>query len=227
MFKNLVNIIAAPKDAFTSLKEKPTVLVPLLLVILAVASLQWGYFNAVEREFLIEELIVQQQAVANVSDDQLRANLENLTPQRLAIQSAVSTAIFLTIILALYSGYLSLISKFTYDEIRYKQWFSLSCWTAVPVIFTAIAGWVLILTNSDGMIGTSEIQVLSLNNLIFHSEGNFNTLLDNLTIITFWSLALTLLGYRQWTGKSTSKSSAIILAPYVLIYGIWAVFILT
>lgn len=227
MLKNFINIFAAPGEAFTSLKEKPTVLVPLLLMILSVASLQWGYFNHVDRDFMIEELIVQQQAVVNVPEDQLRANLENLSPRTIAIQSSVSVAIFLTLIVLIYSGYLSLISKFTYDEIRYRQWLSLTCWTGLPVIFTVLAGWITILTNSDGMISTRDIQALSLNNLVFNTEGPFATMLNNLSIITFWSLALSTLGYKQWTGKSLGKSATIIVAPYVLIYGVWAVFIIT
>jgi len=74
MFKNLINILAAPKETFISIKEKPTVLFPLLLSVLALISVQWGYFNIVDRDFLIEELIVQAQAFVDVPEDQLRAN---------------------------------------------------------------------------------------------------------------------------------------------------------
>lgn len=227
MFSNLINILTSPKEAFVSLKEKPTVLVPLLLIVLSLASLQWGYFNAVDREFLIDQLVEQSQAFANAPEDQIRENLENIPPSRLAIQSAVSIVIIFPLIMMLYAGYLSLISKFTYDEIRFKQWFSLSAWTGLPSIFIALAGWVVILTNSDGMIGATDIQPLSLNSLIFQTDGPFAGMLSNLNLLQFWSLALSALGYQHWTGKSLSKSTTIVIAPYVVIYTVWSIIILT
>ena len=197
MFRNFINILAAPKEAFISIKEKPTVLFPLLLAVFALVSVQWGYFNVVDTDFLIEQLIAQAQGFVNVPEDQLRANYEDLSTNRLTIQAAVSIAILIPLIMVIYSGYLSLISKFTYDEIRFKQWFSLSAWTGLPVIFAALAGWVVILTNSDGMIATSDIQPLSLNTLIFHTEGPFSSMLSNLNLIQIWSLALSTFGYQQ------------------------------
>ena len=227
MFNNLINILTSPKEAFVSIKEKPTVLVPLLLIVLSLASLQWGYFNAVDREFLIDELVEQAQAFANAPEREVRENLENITPSRLAIQSAVSIAIIMPLLMMLYAGYLSLISKFTYDEIRFKQWFSLSAWTGLPSLFIALAGWGVILTNSDGLIGTTDIQPLSLNSLIFQTQGPFESMLSSLNLLQLWSLALSALGYQHWTGKSLAKSTTIVIAPYVVIYAVWSIIVLT
>lgn len=226
MFKNLINIIAGPKEAFTSIREKPTVLVPLLLIALLTASVQWGYFQIVDREFLIDQLIAQQQAFVNVPEDQLRAGLENANTNTMAIQSVVGVLIVIPLIMALYAGYLALISKFTYDEIRYKQWLSLVVWTGIPSLFVAIAGWVVLLTNSGGMIALTEINPLTLNNLIFQSEGRFAGLLSGMDLTQIWSVTLMVLGYKQWTGKSGIKSASIILAPYLVIIGIIVLVIL-
>ena len=226
MLNNLINIISGPKEAFINIKDKPTVLVPLLLIAVLTASVQWGYFNAVDRDFLIEQLIAQQQAIVNIPEDQLRTAMENVTTNRLVIQSVLSVLIVVPLIMALYAGYLALISKFTYDEIRYKQWFSLVCWTGIPAIFVAIAGWVVIFTNTDGMITLQEINPLTLNTLIFQTEGRFASLLNAINLAQVWSVVLMVLGYKQWTGKSGVKSTAIILAPYLVIIGIVVLVIL-
>lgn len=226
MFNNLINILTSPKDAYTAIREKPTVLVPLLLITLLTASVQWGYFQMVDREFLIDQLIAQQQAFVNIPEDQLRAGLENASTQAMAIQSVIGVLIVIPLIMALYAGYLALISKFTYDEIRYKQWFSLVVWTGIPSLFVAIAGWVVLLTNSDGMISLTAINPLTLNNLIFQSEGRFAGLLSGMDLTQIWSITLMVLGYKQWTGKSGIKSASIILAPYLVIIGIIVLVIL-
>ena len=220
MFNNLINILTSPAEAFKSIREKPAVLVPLLLITLLTASVQWGYFHTVDRDFMIDQLIEQQLAIVNVPEDQLRTRLENVTPNRLAIQSAVSVIFVVPLILSIFAGYLSLISKFTYDEIRFRQWFSLLCWTGIPALFAVLAGWVVILMNNDGLISLQQIKPLTLNSLVFQSEGRFASLLNNIDLTQIWSVALMVLGYSQWTGKSPVKSAVIVLAPYLIIIAI-------
>lgn len=220
MLGNFINILTAPKDAFSSIQAKPTVLVPLVLIALLTASVQYGYYQVVDRDFLIEQLIEQTQRVVNVPEDQLRANFENTSMTRISMQTIISVLIFIPLVMCLYAGYLSLISKFTYDEIRYKQWLSLAAWCGIPSLFVAIAGWVVLLTNSDGLIGLQDINPLSLNNLVFRSEGRFAGLLSGIDLTQIWSVTLMVLGYKQWTGKSGLRSTITILAPYLVIIGI-------
>jgi hypothetical protein len=227
MIKTLINIISSPTEAFISIKEKPTVLLPLLLILIFAASMQYGYFNAVDPEFLIDQTVEQAAALTNQPESQIRESLADIDSDSIMIQSIISVIIIVPLIMAFYAGYLSLISKFTYDEIRFKQWYSLNCWTGILSIFSAIAGWVVILTNSDGMIAQMEIIPLSLNNLIFQTTGPFQTMLSQLHVIQIWTLGLLSMGYANWTGKSLGKSVAIVVAPYVVIYGIWSIIILT
>jgi len=144
MFSNFINILTSPKDAFTAIRTSPTVLVPLVLIAALTTSVQYGYYQVVDRDFLIEQLIEQTQRVVNVPEDQLRANFENTSMNRISMQTIISVLVFIPLVMTLYAGYLSLISKFTYDEIRFKQWFSLVCWTGIPALFVAIAGWVVL-----------------------------------------------------------------------------------
>lgn len=221
MFNNLINIITAPKEVFVSLKDKPTVLFPLLLIIILAASVQYGYFHFVDRDFLIDQLVEQARSVfSGAPASQIRERIENRSTNAMAIQSMVGTMIFIPLIMLIYAGYLSLVSKFTYDEISFKQWFSLTCWTGIPAVFGALAGWVVLLSSSDGMITLQQVRPLSLNNLIFQTEGSFRSLLSNTDLTQFWSLVLVVLGYMQWTGKSAVKSALIAIAPYLVIVGI-------
>jgi len=41
VFKNLINILTAPNDAFAVIRDKPTILVPLLLIAILTASVQY------------------------------------------------------------------------------------------------------------------------------------------------------------------------------------------
>src|SRR5690606_41279825 len=132
----------------------------------------------------------------------------------------ISTALILFIILSLNAWYLSFMSKSSFNQIGWRHWMSLVCWTGVPVIFVAIASWVSMLSIPNGLITLADINPLSFQSLL-NTETN-STLLQNLNIVQLWSMALLVMGYKAWTGKSVASSALIVLAPYVLIYGTWA-----
>lgn len=226
MFQNLINIITAPQAAFDSLKEKPTALMPLLLIIALSGGMQILYFANIDLDFLIDQLVIQSQAFINIPENELRESLADTNPITQGISSAIAIAIFLPLITAIMAGYLSFVSKFTSDEIGFKRWFCLAAWTSVVTIFAAIAGIAVVLMSADGMIALSQLQALSLNSLIFQTTGPFKTLLSSLDITQLWALVLLILGYKSWTGKTLASSICIGGAPYFLIYGIWALIIL-
>jgi hypothetical protein len=225
MFQNLINIVAAPQSAFDSLKEKRSALFPLLLLVLITGLTQFLYFTNVDPDFLIDQLIEQMSGLP-IPEAELREGLEQSSPADGRIQSAISAAIFVPIMMALYAAYMSMTSKFTGDEIGFKRWFSLVAWTSVPVVFSALAGILVVLMSSDGMIALTDLKPFSLNNLIFHTTGSFRSLLSALDITQIWSAVLMILGYKNWTGKSGIGSGIVVLLPYILIYGIWALIII-
>jgi hypothetical protein len=70
------------------------------------------------------------------------------------------------------------------------------------------------------------MQPLSLNELVFHrtmSQPGYS-LLSSLGLVQVVSLWLTYVGIKTWSGRSTTYCLVFTLAPYVVIYGIWALF---
>lgn len=114
-----------------------------------------------------------------------------------------------------------MISKFTDNDITYKSWYSLIAWCSVPSIFTALAGWIVILS-SGALIELEALTPLNLNYLIFRSEGDFSGFLSAFDLMNIWIVVLTVLGYKSFTACSSLQASVVVLSPYVLILGIWA-----
>ncbi|MCP5144020.1 MAG: YIP1 family protein [Gammaproteobacteria bacterium] len=222
MLQNLVDIFVAPKAVFARLLHKPTVLLPLLLVVLSVASIQVGYITTTDKGFLVDQFIEQALARRPDADEaQLRGVYENLSPTTLIASAAISSAIFITVILLVNALYLSFISKFGHESHRYKHWLSLVCWTGLPVVLTALAAWVTMLTG-NGQVSLTALQPLSMDSLLGLNSGK--QILQNLSLPQFWAMGLLVLGYRHFTGASLAKSAVVTLAPYVIIYGVWAYF---
>lgn len=225
MLNNFIDIIAAPRQFFNRLKEKPGWLLPWLVVAILAATVQWGFYSTVDPEFLLDQL-VEQSLRPGVSESDLRATLEGTVENRsmLAIASSVGVFIGLLVVFAISASYLYLISKFSENGITFKHWYSLVAWCAIPSVFTALAAWVLIL-GSGGMMELAALSPLNLNYLLFRSEGTYASLLNLLDLMTIWALVLTILGYKSFMQCSTFRATVVVAAPYILILGIWALII--
>ena len=53
--RNLINIYAAPGEVFADLKQRPTVLVPLLLITVALAVMMFYYMTHVDLAWLMDQ----------------------------------------------------------------------------------------------------------------------------------------------------------------------------
>ena len=221
MLQNLIDIFVAPGAVFERLKSHPHWLLPLLLVVVATASIQIGYVTTTDFNYLVDQLIEQTLASnPNARASEVRAAMGNLNPTLIGISGSVAVIVIVVVINCIYAGYLSFLNKFSVQEFGYRHWLSLSAWSGMPTLFAALAAWVVMLSSSNGQVPQSALQPLSIDGLLnLHSN---NALLQNLSLPQFWSMALLVVGYRHFTGTNWTRASIATLAPYAVIYGIWA-----
>lgn len=226
MFQNLIDIITAPSAVFTRLKEKPTILFPLLLVLLMTASVQVGYVLMTDRGFLADQQMEQVEAIfpnlGAEQREQMEEQMLNQSSTAMILNASVGTVVVLFVIMALYALYLRFACKFSFVELGWKAWLSMVSWTSIPTLFGALASWVVLLSNSNGQVPLTDLNALNFSNLI--GLGGQGGPLAYLTPLHFWSFALLALGYQNWTKKGLASSALISLAPYLLIFGIWGFF---
>ena len=225
MLNNFIDIVVAPNQVFSRLKDKATWFLPWLLVFVLVASVQFGFFSLVDSEYLLDQLI-EQSLQPGIAESDLRATLQVQVDNKtlLVVSSVIGVLIALLLILAIRAAYFYFISKLSDNIISYKSWYSLVAWCSVPTVFTALAAWLVILS-SDNMIDINGLNPLNLNYLLFKSEGDFSRWLTAIDLIAMWGVVLTILGYKSFTSCSTTKASIIVLSSYILIFGIWALII--
>ena len=225
MLNNLIDILIAPNQVFGRLKEKPAWFLPWLLVFLMTASVQLGFFSLVDSEYLLDQL-VEQSLQPGIAERDLRAALQVQVDNKtlLIVSSVVGVFIGLLLIMAIKAAYFLLVSKLSDKVISYKSWYSLAAWCSVPGIFTAFAAWLVILS-SGGMIDINALNPLNLDFLTANREGVFSSWLRAIDLMAIWGLYLAILGYQSFTSCSTTKASVIVLTPYVLVFGIWAIII--
>ncbi len=226
MFKTLINIIISPKDAFRSIQEKPTVLFPFLLLLLVLAFTQFWVMNTIDFDYFIDQTVEQAAAQNNMPESQIREGMKFMTPMVMGGIGAVTVVAMVSLIFIIYAAWLNLMAKLSDDRYRFKHFFSLMCWTAMPALFTALASILNTLLSATGEFTQQQLNPLSLNNLLFNTTGPYASLLNAIDPMAIWGYALIFLGYKYLTGSTAGKAAAISLAPVVVIFGGWALIIM-
>ena len=97
----------------------------------------------------------------------------------------------------------------------------------MPVLVSSIVALILLAMADSHQISPNVLQPLSLAYLFsVDIHSSWLALAQAASIITLWTMYLATVGITQWTSFSTKKAAVIVLAPYVLIYGIWAIVLL-
>ncbi|MBL4574314.1 MAG: YIP1 family protein [Gammaproteobacteria bacterium] len=227
LFNTAINILVAPSEAIAEIQQRPTKLFPLALALIGTAvSLIW-YFSIVDFAWYVDDVL----AIQNIPEDRLEESREamlSLSQNMFMLIGVVGGTVFTLVFYTLQSTYLALISAFTGDGQKFSRWFSLVCWTSLPVLL-GIAGMMMtILMSPNGQLSATELNPLTLRNLGMGSDNNsLNALLDFSNLAMIWSIGLLTMGYKQWQGSSLIKALAVITTPYLLIASIWAFVALT
>ena len=222
-FASLLNIFVEPKKAMEDIRGHVGWLwYPLLLAIGALVVTFVYYYGTTDWD-----VIRQQQAdilnTYHLTRDQIDQSLANLTRTKLIMQTGIGVTIFIVIVYLIQALYLFLAAKVVGGEVQdYGAWLSFTAWTYFPSFLGSLA--TLAANIAYGKQATfAAIDVTSLNTLIFKLpiDNAWFGLANSLHLALFWTFALMTIGFAAWTKKSLGKSVTIVLAPHVLIYGIW------
>jgi len=216
----LTNIFVAPEKAYGSLKDKPSVAFPLLMLCILNGLLLLYYYTQVDFNWLIEHLVQLEAGDKSPAEQEgMRDGMRLLGSTGLGVISAISVAVFLAIILVLQATYLVIVSNVVGDEIKFKQWLAFASWSMMPTLVGTFASYVSIAIESSAQIAPESINPISLNALFFNLPINddLGAVLAQTDLSLLWAYALMVLGYHHWTKRSLIKSAVIVLTPFIVI----------
>ncbi|HVS24211.1 MAG TPA: YIP1 family protein, partial [Gammaproteobacteria bacterium] len=137
------NLFTAPSEAFVSLKERPRVLLPVLLLVAVFSASQFYYMSHVDMGWLLEsQLQAAGAAVPAAQREQVVASAAKVPPVVYGAIGAVTTNFILFLVFTIVSLYYTLVSFLSKDGVKLKQWFVLLCWCALPQVLGQIAALV-------------------------------------------------------------------------------------
>lgn len=209
-----------PGKAFAALRDKSRGWLPLLAIMGGSAAIMYWYFQTVDFSWMID------QTAANTPDltaEQREAMQKVMSPTVMTWSALGGILIGTPVVYALYALYYLLAGKFIGSDISYGKWFALTAWTSLPRLLVLPLMALQIMT-SGGRVAMEDLSMVSLNYLLLQLPAThpWAGLFNSLDIPLLWSVVLTVIGLRVWTGRSLATCITISVLPVVVIFGLWA-----
>ncbi len=217
-------ILTNPQEAFAQLRERPTFLFPILLILVGSIAMLFWYYSIVDVQWLMDQMLSSNPRTAAMSDAQKAQAMGRMSPMILKWSSMVGVVVVIGVVYVVTAVYYLLVGKITNVERRFSQWLAVGCWSSLPQVFGIVAALVVLAVHGNPQLPQTDLGVLSINELFTHlkmSDKGFS-LFSTLTILHPWVWALNVIGVRTLSERSWAYSTAVAMIPVVLWYGGWA-----
>ncbi|TDF38460.1 YIP1 family protein [Alteromonadaceae bacterium M269] len=222
-FQACVQVLIKPNGVFEALEDaKNWSWIPFILISIATIIPSYMYFGAVDFEWY-RELIISTQA-ANLSPAEIETQRAFITLSSMRTASFVAP-LGLILASAVIALYLNLATKGDEENVNgFTDWFGFAWWISLPVVINSIIAVLLLSLSSDPQINPAILAPTSLAFILgLPLEHDWFGLLQNVSLISVWSIYLTAVGVNRWTDLGSKKSNVIAILPYAVIAGIWTI----
>lgn len=221
--KDLIDIFLQPGPLLERLRERPTWLLPALVLVGLAAATVYLYFSQVDAAWFFERSVLM--SGDDVSDAQLEAARKSAPSGPLLSWSATGGVVLSTFLMLLLTGlYFLLAGKLTGLGVSYRQGLSLAAWTSLPLAL----GSVVTLAGLPGMDPRTPLESLSFTTVDpllvkLADDSPWKGLATSFTLLTVWTTWLVALGWKTWSrAAGWGQALVVALLPSVLIYGFMA-----
>ncbi|MGY1426109.1 YIP1 family protein [Lysobacter sp. A289] len=219
---HLIDIFLQPSKVFADLREKPTFVLPLLVIAVLSAAMTLAYFLRVDPDWFLD------QATLAMSASEAAQAREMMPGARtMGYIGAISSPLVIVVIMALTALYYLLAGKVTGNAVSFKHGMSLASWASMPAVLGTLVALIGALM-MDPQTSLESLMLANVDPLLVQlpADSPWSALARSFSLLVFWSLFLTALGWRIWGKTSWLQAIVVAALPSVLIYGGMAAFAL-
>ena len=215
-FQAMKDIFVKPNQVFATISETHNwSWIPFMCIAVIGALPIYMYFNFVDFSWYTE-LMVQAMA-GDLSPAEQNVFRNVMADQTQSLWTGVFGSVFMLLVSnAILALYLNVVTKADEECVQgYTDWYGFSWWVSIPVI-----------VSQDSQLSPVSMAPTSFA-FIFSVEMNSSwaSLMQAIRLESIWVMYLTAVGLSQWTQLPVKKTYMIAIAPYVLIWASWALFI--
>jgi hypothetical protein len=216
---HLINIFVEPGKTFAELKEKPSFLLPLALMIVLTVVMTLFYFNKVDSSWFAEhQLSMSGKEMSSAEIEQAKKMMPSASV--MGIVGAVFAPIMILLVTSLMALYYFVAGKITGNVLTFKHAMSLVTWSGVP----ALLGLVVAIVGIAMMTPQTALESLMLTNadpllVQLPYDHAWSTLAKNFNLLSLWSVLLTAIGWRTWGKTGWGQAITVAIIPTLIIFG--------
>ena len=223
-FSTLVNVFTSPGEAFATIKERQRTWLPLLVLFAGIWAVSLLYLDKVDLRWLIDSQLAQRGTELTAEQRERAVDAATrLPPMVYGAIGALTSSVFVLILMALSALYYTGVSFVTNDGIKFKQWFGLVSWCTLPAVLGIVAQIINLLVSDARFMPQDAINPLAFGNLLSIDRTGatiVQRILLGIDVTALWSLVLSVLAYQAWTKSSLVKTVGIVFGPIVVIVAI-------
>lgn len=222
----LINIFLEPSKVFVELREKPTFLVPALIVTVLSALAATLYFFTVDPDWFANHQLAA--ASAEMSAAEIEQAKQFMPGARtLAYVTALTTPLLLAVVYVIIAVYYLLAGKVTGKVVSFRHGLALTAWSAMPMVLGALVALVGVFT-SDNQSSYESMQLLNVDPLLVQlpMDHDWALLARSFSLLNFWVWFLAALGWKTWFRTGWGSALFVVMLPNLVIYGVMALFAL-
>jgi hypothetical protein len=216
---HLVDIFLQPSKVFAELKEKPTFLIPLLIVAALTVALTLLYFTTVDSAWYLDHTLMAS------GDDMSAAELaqaKQLMPgtRTMGFIGAPVAAIGMALISVLYAAYFMLAGRITGIDVSFRRGLSLICWASMPMVLGLI-GTIASAVTMSPQTALESLMLTNVDPLLVQlpMDSAWSGLAKGFNLLNLWVWFLLALGWRTWSKSSWVQAAIVALLPSLVFYG--------
>lgn len=197
------------------------------LIALALAASSYAFISPMSPEWIVEQQLLQLgERVSDADADRMRPQLLAMAPYAAtfsAISAVAMTGLLIVLAGSLTQGLARMLTPAPHAG--WGAWLRLTTWTQLPQLAYALGLVLVLLVSGQDALPMAAMGYASLNTLLLDLPPGHRwyTLALGVNLFTLWSHVLAVLGVRAWTGAGWLRSAVIALAPWAVVYAVWAV----
>jgi Yip1 domain len=219
---HLINIFLEPGKVFAELKEKPTFMVPLILLTVVTVAMSVLYFMKVDSAWFIDHTLMASGKEMSAAEI---AQAKSFMPgtKTMGIIAAVTTPIGIAVFTLLVALYYFVAGKVTGTALGFKHGMSLASWASMPALLGTVVALVGVLMMSP-QTSMESLMLTNLDPLLIQLpvDSPWKKLASSFSLLNFWSIFLAALGWKTWGKTSWAEAISVAIVPSVVIYGAMA-----
>ncbi len=215
LIQKIIAIFTAPRQAFESINDKPTWLVPYLITVVLTVGLQ----------YMVTDINIQDQiAVMEAKDmtpeqlDAVRQQLEGPMRYIGLIMIPIATLAIWAILggIFLLAGNIMITNS---EEVSFKKMFALLSWSSLITIVGGPLRTFLVLSKGTARGVATDLSVLMQVPALGEDPSLLYILLSKVDILVIWQIILWIIGFSVFYKVDTKKAAV----PVLTLWAIWIV----